>query len=185
MLYCGVAASRWLAGTAVAPFDDRRIRQVHVGSSDSTNPLTWGESGSWVCWSYAILNYQANPKKLQMKNPSGWYFLNTRALFSAYYALSVQLPARLAAPLKLVGGGKVAAMLAKLERRVGEFVQLFGPFTTRQWIFECSYLPRLQQSQGAWLNGTPTASRRFETSCDHLNWAYYLHNMARGMQRFW
>lgn len=80
---------------------------------------------------------------------------------------------------------------------VGEFVELFGPFTFRQWLFESKHLPALQQAQGAWLNypaqppqpgssnlARRTRARRFQTDCVDLNWALYFQNMCRGMQLF-
>ena len=67
-----------IVAAAYAAHDDARVRAVHIGSSSSPTRVTWTESGKWICWTYAVLNWKANPKKLQLQRPSGCFFVGNR-----------------------------------------------------------------------------------------------------------
>ena len=105
-------ANACIIAQAYAPFDTGvPIRQIHVGSSAGANPVTWGETGKWIAWTAGILNYHANPRKLQLKAPSGWYFVQVsrrRSFFpfppnDEHYAAASSPPFAPFAPFLVVG----------------------------------------------------------------------------------
>ena len=95
--------------------------------------------------------------------------------------MCIRLPAKLASPLKLLGGtpASISKGFDRLQRRVLEFVNLFAPFVRRQWIFNMVHLPTVSKD---WLSKKDAA--RFLTSCDNMNWPMYFQDFARGLTHF-
>lgn len=158
-----------------------RVRVIHAGTSDSPNCLQWGTTAKWIVSGFACSHYRLFPQRMVASRPVRWIQNPNAELVRWYYYLSYRIPANLLKPLQILPGtiGGTAAKLDKLASRVNEFIELFTPFTTRQFIFERKYMPRVEYEQLC-----DSDRKRFTSDPKHIHWPKYLFQMMKGLTHY-
>lgn len=178
----------------VSVWDRQGDLQVSHSCSSAFNPCRWRVVSNSVLASYR----NKQPASKLTPGPVKFRMLQNRQQFALEWALRYSLPTWAYGRIAAFGGGdaaKLANKLQMLQDRAEYLVSLFEPFTTVEYIFDCSTAKRWSLEDKTLRDGQSPGSIPMVPTIDYgtnklcvnaldIVWTRYIENYTYGLDRF-